>query len=54
MLLYSIVALLHVAVNNINIENITLKRNNDSYVKGRKAGVYSALQLEEADCTLTH
>jgi hypothetical protein len=22
-------------------------------VKGREAGVYSALQLEEADCTLT-
>jgi hypothetical protein len=22
--------------------------------KGREAGVYSALQLEEADCTLTH
>jgi hypothetical protein len=29
--------------------NTSLKK-----VKVREAGVYSALQLEEADCTLTH
>jgi hypothetical protein len=29
------------------------RHNEIKKVKGRKAGVYSALQVEEADCTLT-
>jgi hypothetical protein len=32
---------------------LLLWKSNKGKGKGREAGVYSALQLEEADCTLT-